>query len=125
MARQILEMRINGVYGEREYRRFYPAGEVAAHVVGFTDVDDKGITGLELAYEEWLTGEPGKKRVIKDLHGDVIRDIGVLQSARPGKDLVLSIDLRLQYLQHRELQRAMTVTGAASGTIVTLDVRTG
>ncbi|MEH6580409.1 MAG: penicillin-binding transpeptidase domain-containing protein [Halioglobus sp.] len=124
-ARKVLEMRIAGVYGEREYRRFYPAGEVAAHVVGFTNVDDEGITGLELAYEDWLQGEPGKKKIIKDLHGDVVRDIGVLQPARPGKDLVLSIDLRLQYLQHRELQRAMTVTGAASGTIVTLDSRTG
>jgi cell division protein FtsI (penicillin-binding protein 3) len=124
-ARKILEMRISGVYGEREYRRFYPAGEVAAHVVGFTNVDDQGITGLELAYDEWLQGEPGKKKIIKDLHGDVIRDIGVMKAARPGNDLVLSIDLRLQYLQHRELQRAMTVSGAESGTIVTLDGRTG
>jgi cell division protein FtsI (penicillin-binding protein 3) len=124
-AREILEMRIAGVYGEREYQRFYPAGEVAAHVVGFTNVDDEGITGLELAYDEWLRGESGKKKIIKDLHGDVVRDIGVLQAASPGKDLVLSIDLRLQYLQHRELQRAMTVSGAASGTIVTLDSKTG
>lgn len=124
-ARKILEMRIGGVYGEREYRRFYPAGEVAAHVVGFTNVDDKGITGLELAYEDWLRGEPGKKKIIKDLHGDVVRDIGVIKAASPGNDLVLSIDLRLQYLQHRELQRAMTVSGAASGTIVTLDARSG
>jgi len=124
-ARKILELRIAGVYGEREYQRFYPAGEVAAHLVGFTNVDDEGITGLELAYDEWLQGESGKKRIIKDLHGDVVRDIGVLREARPGKDLVLSIDLRLQYLQHRELQRAMTMTGAASGTIVTLDSHTG
>ena len=124
-ARKILEMHIAGVYGEREYQRFYPAGEVAAHVVGFTNVDDKGITGLELAYDDWLQGESGKKKIIKDLHGDVIRDIGVLSAARPGNDLVLSIDLRLQYLQHRELQRAMTISGAASGTIVTLDSRTG
>ncbi|MEH6590084.1 MAG: penicillin-binding transpeptidase domain-containing protein [Halioglobus sp.] len=124
-AREILELRIGGVYGEREYQRFYPAGEVAAHVVGFTNVDDKGITGLELAYDEWLQGEPGKKKIIKDLHGDVVRDIGVLKAASPGNDLVLSIDLRLQYLQHRELQRAMRVSGAASGTIVTLDSHTG
>jgi cell division protein FtsI (penicillin-binding protein 3) len=124
-AREILELRISGVHGEREYRRFYPAGEVAAHVVGFTNVDDKGITGLELAYDEWLQGEPGKKKVIKDLHGDVVRDIGVLKAASPGNDLVLSIDLRLQYLQHRELQRAMRASGSASGTIVTLDSQTG
>lgn len=124
-ARIILEMRIAGVYGEREYQRFYPAGEVAAHMVGFTNIDDEGITGLELAYDEWLRGVSGKKKIIKDLHGDVVRDIGVMLEARPGKDLVLSIDLRLQHLQHAELQRAMTVTGAESGTIVTLDSKTG
>lgn len=124
-ARKILEMRIAGVYGEREYQRFYPAGEVAAHLVGFTNVDDEGITGLELAYDEWLRGDSGKKKIIKDLHGDVVRDIGVMQEASPGNDLRLSIDLRLQHLQHAELQRAMTVTGAESGTIVTLDGKTG
>ena len=124
-ARAVLEKRIRGVYGEREYRRFYPAGEVAAQLVGFTNVDDEGIAGLELAYDDWLQGVPGKKKYIKDLHGEVVRDIGVLQPARPGKDLTLSIDLRLQYLQHRELQKAVTALRAASGSIVTLDSHTG
>ena len=124
-AREILDKRIKGVFGEREYRRFYPAGEVAAQLVGFTNVDGQGIAGLELTYNEWLKGMPGKKKYIKDLHGEVVRDIGVLQPARPGKDLVLSIDLRLQYLQHRELQRAVSALGAASGTVVTLDSHTG
>jgi cell division protein FtsI (penicillin-binding protein 3) len=124
-ARAVLEKRVRGVYGEREYRRFYPAGEVAAQLVGFTNVDDEGIAGLELAYNDWLQGVPGKKKYIKDLHGEVVRDIGVLQPARPGKDLILSIDLRLQYLQHRELQKAVTALGAASGSIVTLDSHTG
>ena len=124
-ARAVLEKRVRGVYGEREYRRFYPAGEVAAQLVGFTNVDDEGIAGLELAYNDWLQGVPGKKKYIKDLHGEVVRDIGVLQPARPGKDLTLSIDLRLQYLQHRELQKAVTALRAASGTIVTLDSHTG
>jgi cell division protein FtsI (penicillin-binding protein 3) len=124
-AREILDKRIKGVFGEREYRRFYPAGEVAAQLVGFTDVDGQGIAGLELTYNDWLKGTPGKKKYIKDLHGEVVRDIGVLQPARPGKDLVLSIDLRLQYLQHRELQRAVSALGAASGTVVTLDSHTG
>jgi cell division protein FtsI (penicillin-binding protein 3) len=124
-ARAVLEKRIRGVYGEREYRRFYPAGEVAAQLVGFTNVDDEGIAGLELAYNDWLQGVPGKKKYIKDLHGEVVRDIGVLEPARPGKDLTLSIDLRLQYLQHRELQRAVTALSAASGSIVTLDAHTG
>ena len=124
-ARAVLEKRIRGVYGEREYRRFYPAGEVAAQLVGFTNVDDEGIAGLELAYNDWLQGVPGKKKYIKDLHGEVVRDIGVLEPARPGQDLTLSIDLRLQYLQHRELQRAVTALSAASGSIVTLDAHTG
>jgi len=124
-AREILDRKITGVFGEPEYRRFYPAGEVAAQLVGFTNVDGQGIAGLELAYNEWLQGVPGKKKYIKDLHGDVVRDIGVLQPAQSGKDITLSIDLRLQYLQHRELQRAVTELKAASGTAVTLDAHTG
>lgn len=124
-ARKILDLRIAGVFGEREYRRFYPAGEVAAQLVGFTNVDGQGIAGLELAYNDWLQGRPGKKKYIKDLHGEVVRDIGVMQPAEPGQNITLSIDLRLQYVQHRELQRAVTALGAASGTIVTLDVHTG
>lgn len=124
-ARSILDKRIEGVFGEREYRRFYPAGEVAAQLVGFTNVDGQGIAGMELAYNDWLQGTPGKKKYIKDLHGDVVRDIGVLQPAQSGKDLALSIDLRLQYLQHREIQRAVTALGAESGTVVTLDSHTG
>jgi len=124
-AREILALKIRGVSGEREYQRFYPAGEVASQLVGFTNVDDQGIAGLELAYNDWLKGVPGKKKYIKDLHGDVVRDIGVLEPARPGKSLTLSIDLRLQYLQHRELRKAVTAIGAASGSIVTLDAHTG
>jgi len=124
-AREILDRGIPGVSGEREYRRFYPAGEVAAQLVGFTNVDGNGIAGLELAYNDWLQGTPGKKRYIKDLHGEVVRDIGVMQPAQPGKDLTLSIDLRLQYVQHRELQRAVNALGAESGTVVTLDSHTG
>ena len=124
-ARLVLDRRIEGVFGEREYRRFYPAGEVAAQLVGFTNMDGQGIAGLELSYNEWLQGRPGKKKYIKDLHGEVVRDIGVVQPAEPGKNLTLSIDLRLQYLQHRELQRAVTALGAESGTAVTLDSHTG
>jgi cell division protein FtsI (penicillin-binding protein 3) len=124
-ARKILAQRFEGVHGEREYRRFYPAGEVAAQLLGMTNVDGEGIAGLELAYNDWLQGVPGKKKYIKDLHGEVVRDIGVLKAAVPGNDLVLSIDLRLQYLQHRELQRAVVQSKAQSGSVVTLDARTG
>ena len=124
-ARKILALKIKGVSGEREYRRFYPAGEVVAQLVGFTNVDDQGIAGLELAFEDWLKGVPGKKKYIKDLHGEVVRDIGVLEPAQPGKDLRLSIDLRLQHLEHRELRKAVTALRAESGSIVTLDAHTG
>lgn len=124
-ARDILAKRFPGVYGEREYRRFYPAGEVAAQLIGFTNVDDEGIDGIELAYNDWLEGVPGKKQYIKNLKGKMVRDIGVVQPARPGKDLRLSIDMRLQTLQHRELRKAVTAAGAASGSVVTLDARTG
>lgn len=124
-AADILDKGIVGVFGVRGYRRFYPAGEVAAHLVGFTNVDGQGIAGLELAHNEWLKGTPGKKQYIKTEHGNVVRDIGVLEPARSGKDLVLSIDLRLQYQQHRELRRAVIALSAASGSVVTLDSRTG
>lgn len=124
-ANGILQLKIPGVSGQREYRRYYPAGSVAAHVVGMTNMDDRGIDGVELAYDEWLQGHAGRKQVIKDLHGDVVRDIGEIKAAMPGKDLALSIDLRLQYLAHRELQRAVELSGAVSGSVVTVDSRTG
>lgn len=124
-ARAILEQAFKGVSAEREYRRFYPAGEVAAQIVGFTHIEGHGIEGVEYAYEDWLRGMPGKKRYLKDLHGEVVRDIGVIEPARPGKDLALSIDMRLQTLQHQELQRAIKRLGAKSGSIVTLDSQTG
>jgi cell division protein FtsI (penicillin-binding protein 3) len=124
-ARRILALKIPGVGGRREYQRYYPAGEAASHLVGMTDLDGRGIEGVELAFERWLKGTPGRKLVIKDLHGEVVRDIGELQPARPGRDLRLSIDLRLQYLAYRELQRAVATSGARAGTVVTLDGRTG
>ena len=124
-ARAILDLGLPGVRGEREYRRFYPAGEMVSQLVGLTNVDGEGIAGIELAYNEWLRGQTGKKRYLKDLHGDAIRNIGVIEQARSGKALALSIDLRLQYLQHRVLQRAMVETGATAGAAVTLDARTG
>jgi len=124
-ARAVLDLGIAGVRSERAYQRFYPAGEVVSHLVGLTNVDGEGISGLEKTFDTWLEGLPGKKRYIKDLHGDAVRDIGVVEDPRPGKALALSIDLRLQYLQHRELQRAMAETGAQAGAAVTIDAWTG
>jgi cell division protein FtsI (penicillin-binding protein 3) len=109
----------------REDRRYYPAGEVAAHVVGFTDVDDRGQEGLEAAFDHWLKGEPGRKQVLQDRRGQVINDVDLLRAARPGRDLRTSIDLRLQYLAYRELKAAVADSGARSGSVVVLDPRTG
>ncbi|MDY0006592.1 MAG: penicillin-binding transpeptidase domain-containing protein, partial [Spongiibacteraceae bacterium] len=124
-AAQILERDYRGVYGRQEYRRFYPAGEVAAHVLGFTNIDDAGQEGLELAFDEWLRGEPGAKRVLKDLRGRVIRDIDAGRMARPGNDLMLSIDLRLQHMAYRELKAALARYDAKAGSIVLLDNASG
>ena len=124
-ARQILALGVPGVDFEREYRRFYPAGEVTAQLVGMTDLDGRGVSGLELAYDQWLRGQPGRRHYLKDRHGNAVRDIGIVEAARPGRDLQLSIDLRLQYLLHAELSRAVALTGAEAGVIVTLDSRTG
>jgi cell division protein FtsI (penicillin-binding protein 3) len=124
-AEAVLALKVRGIYGQREYRRFYPAGEVTAHLLGFTDIDDRGQEGIELAYDSWLSGRPGSKKVLKGLKGKIIREIGDGQPAQPGKDLWLSIDLRLQYLAHRELRAQLAETGAAAGSLVMLDSRTG
>ncbi|HSC83896.1 MAG TPA: penicillin-binding transpeptidase domain-containing protein [Pseudomonas sp.] len=121
----ILALKVPGVYGLEEFRRFYPAGEVAAHVIGFTDVDDRGREGVELAFDEWLAGVPGKRQVLKDRRGRLIKDVQVSQNAKAGKTLALSIDLRLQYLAHRELRNALIENGAKAGSLVMVDVKTG
>nr|WP_144277024.1 penicillin-binding transpeptidase domain-containing protein [Pseudomonas resinovorans] len=121
----VLGNKLPGVYGIEEFRRFYPAGEVTAHVVGFTDVDDRGREGVELSFEEWLAGVPGKRQVLKDRRGRLIKDVQVARNAKPGKTLALSIDLRLQYLAHRELRNALVENGAKAGSLVIVDVKTG
>ena len=124
-ARAVLTAAVPGVYGQREYKRFYPAGEVVSQLVGTTNIDGAGAAGVELVFDDQLQGRPGKKRFIKDLHGEAIRDIGVVAEAADGKDIRLSIDLRLQHVQHRELLRAMAETGASAASAVTLDAMTG
>ena len=125
LAKQVAALNIDGVYLQREYRRYYPAGEVAAHVLGFTNIDDAGQEGLELAYNDWLRGESGRKMVIKDRLGRTVKHVESIQSAQPGKDLTLSIDRRLQYLTYRELKRAVLQYKAKSGSAVILDTKTG
>ncbi len=121
----VREKKIAGVETQREYRRFYPSGEVFAHVVGFTNIDDKGQEGMELAYDKWLSGTSGSKRVIKDGRARVVADVENIQSPRPGQSLTLSLDWRLQYLAYRELLAAVSKNKARSGSVVVLDTRTG
>jgi len=124
-ARKVMALGVSGVFEEKEYHRFYPGGEVSAHVVGFTDIDDQGQEGLELSFDEWLSGEPGKKKVLKNLYGEIVKDLMPVKDAAPGKNLDLSIDLRLQYLAYQELKSAISHYDAVSGSVVILDVPTG
>src|SRR5690606_18171032 len=96
-ADKVMALDYDGVYSQQEYRRFYPAGEVAAHVVGFTGLDERGQEGIELAYDEFLQGQMGSKRVLKDLSGRVIKDVQLLKTPHSGSDVRLSLDLRIQY----------------------------
>ncbi|MGH8401437.1 MAG: peptidoglycan D,D-transpeptidase FtsI family protein, partial [Gammaproteobacteria bacterium] len=125
VAQKVMALNIPGVYAQREYRRYYPTGEVAAHVLGFTNVDDRGQEGLELGYNDWLRGVPGAERVIVDRFGHSVQDVENLRSPRPGKDLTTSIDLRVQYLAYRALKQAVMDQGATSGSIIVMDAKTG
>jgi cell division protein FtsI (penicillin-binding protein 3) len=124
-AQKIKALGIPGVYLVREYRRYYPSGEVVGHLLGFTSVDDAGQEGIELAFDHWLAGEDGAKRVIQDRHGRVVQDVESIRPVRPGRDMVLSIDLRIQYLAYRELKAAIREQRAKSGSVIVLDVTTG
>lgn len=125
LAQRVTDLRLPGVALQREYRRYYPLGEVAAHVVGYTDIDDRGQEGLELAFDGWLSGEPGSKLVIKDRLGRSVENVARVRDPKPGRDLSLSLDRRLQYLAYRGLKSAIAEHGAASGSVVVLDVPTG
>src|SRR3972149_12287060 len=103
-AEKIRSAGVPGVYLQQEYKRYYPAAEITAHIIGFTNVDDNDQEGLELAYDDWLSGTPGQKRGLQDARGRVVADIESIKPVQSGKDLVLSIDQRIQYLAHRELK---------------------
>jgi cell division protein FtsI (penicillin-binding protein 3) len=124
-AEAITALKIPGVASQREFRRFYPLGEPAAHVLGFTNIDDRGQEGLELAYDDWLTGKPGIKRVIRDGSGRQIASVDLIRAAEPGRPLALSIDRRMQHLAFRELRHALAENQAEAGSVVVLDVATG
>ncbi len=124
-ASQVLDLKLPGVYGKPEYKRYYPAHEMGAHLIGFTNIDDQGQEGLELAFDEALKGEPGEKRVLKDRRGHVFRDLQVLKQPEPGQNIQLTIDLKLQFMAYRELKAAVEQHGAKSGSVVLLDAETG
>ncbi|MCB2262244.1 MAG: penicillin-binding protein 2 [Candidatus Thiosymbion ectosymbiont of Robbea hypermnestra] len=116
---------LSGLGLESEYRRFYPSGQIFGHVVGFTDVDDRGIEGMELAFDSWLRAEPGKRRVVQDGRHSIVAEVERIKSPLHGKDLTLSIDRRLQFLAYRELARVVDRYRAVSASAVVLDVETG
>ncbi|MDJ0904391.1 MAG: penicillin-binding transpeptidase domain-containing protein [Woeseiaceae bacterium] len=124
-AQQVLALKLPGVDVQREYGRYYPAGEVAGHLVGFTNIDDEGQEGLELAFNHWLAGESGAKRVLKDRLGRSVENVASIRPPNPGKELRTSIDLRIQYVAYRTLKAAIRKHNAESGSIVILDVQTG
>jgi cell division protein FtsI (penicillin-binding protein 3) len=125
IADQVRALEIPGVFLQREYRRYYPTGEVTGHLLGVTNVDDGGLEGLELMHDDWLRGIPGAKRVIKDRLGRSVEDVESIREPRPGRDLRTSIDRRIQYLAYRELKATVAHHGARGGSAVVLDVRTG
>ena len=124
-TQHVLALDVPGVNVQREYRRYYPHAEVTGHLLGFTNIDDRGQEGLELAYDYWLAGEPGAKRVLKDRYGRSVENVASIRPPRHGKDLVASIDLRVQYLAYRTLKAAVRTHNAESGSIVVLDVESG
>ena len=124
-AAKVVQLNLPGVFLQREYRRYYPAAEVTAHVVGVTGVDDNGQEGIELAYQDWLSGKAGSRRVIKDRLGRVVEDIESIRAPQEGRELALSIDQRIQYLAFRELKSAIALNEAKAGSLVVLDVKTG
>ena len=125
LAEKVMALRIPGVALQPEYRRYYPMGEVVAHVVGFTNIDDAGQEGVELMMDERLRGTPGSKRVIKDRLGRIVENVESISEPRAGDDLQLSIDRRVQYLAYRELKAAVQRHHAKAGSAVVLDVTTG
>jgi cell division protein FtsI (penicillin-binding protein 3) len=124
-AARVVALGIPGVFLQREHRRYYPAGEVMAHLLGFTDLDDKGQEALELAFERELAGKPGSRRVIKDRLGHIVEDVESIRTPQDGQTVRLSIDARIQYLAYRELKAAVTAQRARAGGVVVLDVASG
>lgn len=125
LAARIERLGLPGVYIKDEYKRYYPHGESVAHVVGYTDVDDKGQDGVEYIYDGWLSGKDGRRQIIKDLEGRVVQFVKDIEVAQPGKQLQLSIDKDIQYFAHRALKEVMVKHQAKAAGLVVLDAKTG
>lgn len=124
-AAEVMALNVAGLSVQREYRRYYPSGRASAHMLGFTDIDDRGREGLEMAYDNWLSGTAGSRRVVRDRTGREITARDVIQAPVPGKDLRLSIDKQLQYFADRALVEAVGTHKAQSGSVVVMDVHSG
>ena len=122
---KVVELNIPGIFLKREFRRYYPTGELTAHMLGFTDIDDNGQEGIELGWQDTLAGKSGSRRVIKDRKGRIVEDVERILEPKPGQDIALSIDSKIQYLAYRELKQAMEINKAKAGEIVVLDTQTG
>ncbi|MDP3705820.1 MAG: penicillin-binding protein 2 [Legionellaceae bacterium] len=125
LAKDIIDLNIPGVNFQEEFKRYYPEADSAAQLLGFTNVDDNGIEGLELAYQHWLVGISGKKHVVKDRIGRIIEEMDTFKEPRAGNTLQLSIDRRIQFFAYHELQRTLEQFGAKSGSVVVLDTHFG
>ncbi|RUR11954.1 penicillin-binding protein 2 [Legionella sp. km772] len=125
LSKKIAKLKIPGVNLQQEFKRYYPESDSISQLLGFTNIDDQGLEGIELAYQDWLMGIVGKKRVIKDRVGRVIEELGVIKEPRPGHDLHLSIDRRLQYLAYSELYKTVEEFNAKSGSVVVVDTQNG
>jgi cell division protein FtsI (penicillin-binding protein 3) len=125
VAQHIAALKLPGIHQEREFRRFYPTGDMTAHIVGFTGVDDKGLEGVELAFQQSLVGHPGSRSVIRDRRGNIIEDVGALKAPRDGKEIRLALDSKLQYLAYSQLKAAIAEHKAKAGGVVVLDAKTG
>ena len=125
VAEKVAALALPGIHQQREYRRYYPAGEVTAHMLGFTGVDDRGQEGIELAFDDQLAGRPGSRRVIKDRLGRIVEDVESIKPPQDGKDITLALDAKVQYLAFSHLKQALAEHKAKAGGVVVLDARTG
>jgi len=125
LAGKVAALNLPGIYQQKEFRRYYPSGEVMAHMLGFTNVEDRGQEGIELAFERLLAGQAGSRRVVKDRRGQVVEDVESIRPPRDGEDVALSMDARIQYLAYSALHEAVEQYRAKAGSVVVIDVRTG